>query len=323
MFRENNLLYGSDDLTFENPFSNIDFYANLMPQPHEEDILPIDFQDHYANGHTAAENQHLTSRGIFGLEHLGPVAGMTQFVAPLHGCVQCDSVISDQCSHLTRERSGVTSGHGSNALLVCDRPSCTARGPFLNQSELKRHQGKHTRPYPCKVASCTVKPFADKAGLIRHGREVHGLKADGNPAPEFRCLVPGCQRGRKGFSRQHNLDQHNRRMHRRPTDKGGLQLPLPEIEGEGAFDDMSEMGESEGPETTGSTPVALGKSAEMITRAGAAPSQQLPSRGTATSIPVLQAELDMLKAQKLDAVRQYDDSISKLEGALAILRRGS
>ena len=111
-------------------------------------------------------------------------------------------------------------------------------------------------------------------------------------------------------------------MHQRPTDEGGLQLPLPGIEGEGAFDDKSEMGESVGLETTGSTPLALGKSAEMITRASAAPSQQLPNRGTATSIPVLQAELDMLKAQKLEAVREFDDSILKLEGALAILRRG-
>ena len=116
-------------------------------------------------------------------------------------------------------------------------------------------------------------------------------------------------------------------MHRRPIAEGGLQVPLPGADGEGAFDDMSEMGESGGPETTGSTPVALGKSTEMITqshgRASAGPSQQLPNRGTATSIPVLQAELDMLKAQKSEAIREFDDSISKLEGALAILRRDS
>ena len=43
----------------------------------------------------------------------------------------------------------------------------------------RRHQGKHTRPYACKEACCNVKPFGDKAGLIRHSREVHGAQAEG------------------------------------------------------------------------------------------------------------------------------------------------
>ena len=110
-------------------------------------------------------------------------------------------------------------------------------------------------------------------------------------------------------------------MHRRPVAEGALQLPLPGTEGEGAIDHMSEVESTEG------AAAALGKNTEMISQghgcASAAPNQQLPNLGTATSIPVLQAELDSLKAQKSDAVRQFDDSILKLEGALAILRRGS
>ena len=110
-------------------------------------------------------------------------------------------------------------------------------------------------------------------------------------------------------------------MHRRPIDEGDLQLPLPLIEGQDTMDHMSEM------ESYESTPVAMGSKNEMITQghacASAGPGQQFPNRGTATSIPVLQAELDLLRAQKLDAVGQFDSSILKLEGALAILRRGS
>ena len=109
--------------------------------------------------------------------------------------------------------------------------------------------------------------------------------------------------------------------------EGGLQLPLPEREGGDAIDHMSEMENSEGAEGTESTPVALSESTEMINQgndnASTHPGQQLSNRGPSTSIPVLQAELDWLKAQKLDAVSQFDDSISKLEGALTILRRGS
>ena len=90
------------------------------------------------------------------------------------------------------------------------------------------------------------------------------------------------------------------------------------------MDHVTDMESNEGTE---SAPVALCKSNEMISQghgcASAGPSQQLPNTGLATSIPVLQAELDSLKSQKLDAVRQFDDSILKLEGALAILRRGS
>ena len=87
------------------------------------------------------------------------------------------------------------------------------------------------------------------------------------------------------------------------------------------------MSETESTQGNESTLVALGKSTEMINQgnihASADPSQRFPNRGPATSIPVLQAELDSLKAQKLNAVCQFDDSILKLEGALAILRRGS
>ena len=116
-------------------------------------------------------------------------------------------------------------------------------------------------------------------------------------------------------------------MHGRPIAEEGLQLPPPGTEREGAIDDGSEMETLEGPGGTERTPVALDGSTKMVNQghgyARADPGQQLSNRGTATSIPVLQAELDSLKAQKLEAVRGYDDSILKLEGALAILQRGS
>ena len=107
-------------------------------------------------------------------------------------------------------------------------------------------------------------------------------------------------------------------MHRRPLGEGPLQLPLPEAQEEGAIDRVSETGNSAGPERTESMAISQSHGC-----ASGGPSQQLPNRGMATSIPVLQDELDLLKSQKSDAVRQFDASILKLEGALAILRRGS
>ena len=90
---------------------------------------------------------------------------------------------------------------------------------------------------------------------------------------------------------------------------------------------MKHVGEMESSEGTESTPVALGSNTKMISQGHAcaddSPGHQFLSRGTATSIPVLQAELDLLKAQKLDAVSEFEDSILKLERALAIFRRGS
>ena len=116
-------------------------------------------------------------------------------------------------------------------------------------------------------------------------------------------------------------------MHGRPITEGALQLPLPGTDAESAIDDMSGMENSEGPEGTESTAVTLGKSNETISQshgcASADPNQHLSNLGTAKSIPVLQAELNSLQAQKSDAVRRFDRSISALEGALEILQRGS
>lgn len=98
------------------------------------------------------------------------------------------------------------------------------RGQQLPDSDAK--ETKPTRPYSCKAPVCAIKPSGDKAGLIRHGREVHGVQAEGGPVSEFFCLIAGCKRGRNSFSRRYNPDQHYRRTHGQSVDEGESENPL-------------------------------------------------------------------------------------------------
>lgn len=42
---------------------------------------------------------------------------------------------------------------------------------------------------------------------------MHGLDRKGKPAQEYRCTVATCKRHRRGFRRQWNLIEHQRRIH--------------------------------------------------------------------------------------------------------------
>ena len=186
----------------------------------------------------------------------------------------------------------------------------------------RRHQGKHTRPYACKEACCNVKPFGDKAGLIRHSREVHGAQAEGGAAPDFRCSVAGCKRGRKGFSRQWNLDQHYRRMHGRSNNEGknNKATLIGTAEAETKCLSSMELGQS-----ANGTPQAQATSDEITDnasdQANIASGQQSPHQQNSALVKVVQAELDTVRAQKLEASRRFDGKISTLEAALVVLRQ--
>ena len=77
----------------------------------------------------------------------------------------------------------------------------------------RRHMVKHTRPFQCQFQSCHVRPFGDRAGLLRHTREVHKLDSRGGPTRKYNCPEPSCTRHTKGFGRQWNMAQHFRRAH--------------------------------------------------------------------------------------------------------------
>ena len=105
---------------------------------------------------------------------------------------------------------------------------CDHTRPFRNESELnyvlfdsqysllsecRRHMAKHTRPFACTEKACTVKPFGDKAGLLRHRREVHGTQGHVRLSQAYNCPNPTCKRNRRGFARRSNMIEHCRRVH--------------------------------------------------------------------------------------------------------------
>lgn len=76
-----------------------------------------------------------------------------------------------------------------------------------------KHMDKHDRPYKCKDPECEkLAGFTYSGGLLRHQREVHKMHAQGKG---LMCPIPSCSRSTgKGFTRQENLKEHIRRLHR-------------------------------------------------------------------------------------------------------------
>ena len=72
---------------------------------------------------------------------------------------------------------------------------------------------KHDRPYKCQDPDCDkLAGFTYSGGLLRHQREVHKMHA---PGRRLMCPFPNCNRSSgKGFTRQENLKEHIRRLHK-------------------------------------------------------------------------------------------------------------
>ncbi|MCJ1383249.1 hypothetical protein MMC17_006887 [Xylographa soralifera] len=107
------------------------------------------------------------------------------------------------------------------------------------ESDLKRHMTKHTRPFQCEVHSCHVRPFGDRAGLLRHTREVHKLDGQGKATSKYICPEPSCTRHKKGFARQWNMAQHFRRAHTDGSEVSARQVKSSSPE---ASEDMNNAG---------------------------------------------------------------------------------
>ena len=156
---------------------------------------------------------------------------------------------------------------------------------------------------------------------------MHGVQAEGGPAPEFRCPVAGCKRSRKGFSRHYNLNQHYRRVHGRTVSDENSPKALLGAEGEdaeGTPNNLSEM-DLDGSTDCTSHPSKIGTETMIPGRDQSSNALNQPSSaGPITSpLQVLQAEIGSLRAEKVKAVRRFDRAISTLEAALAVLQRDS
>ncbi|KAF2452642.1 hypothetical protein BDY21DRAFT_294385 [Lineolata rhizophorae] len=108
-------------------------------------------------------------------------------------------------------------------------PPQNAQGKFLcaqcknllfdRRCEWNKHMDKHERPYHCSQKGCEkLQGFTYSGGLLRHEREVH--KMHGTNKALF-CKFPDCKRSSGvGFTRKENLQEHIRRVHRRPSQAG-------------------------------------------------------------------------------------------------------
>ncbi|KAK3333925.1 hypothetical protein B0T19DRAFT_140955 [Cercophora scortea] len=71
----------------------------------------------------------------------------------------------------------------------------------------------HLKPYRCKVEGCQNARFSSTACLLRHEREAHAMHGHGEKP--YLCSYDGCERSLpgRGFPRNWNLRDHQRRVH--------------------------------------------------------------------------------------------------------------
>ncbi|OJD16419.1 hypothetical protein AJ78_03406 [Emergomyces pasteurianus Ep9510] len=102
----------------------------------------------------------------------------------------------------------------SSGQIYCDHPDCHDQIPYFKRPcEWNKHMDKHDRPYKCTNPDCgKMLGFTYSGGLLRHQREVHKMNSKEN---KLMCPYPDCNRSSgKGFTRQENLKEHLRRLHR-------------------------------------------------------------------------------------------------------------
>ncbi|QSS59465.1 C2H2 transcription factor [Histoplasma capsulatum] len=117
--------------------------------------------------------------------------------------------------------------------IYCDHPDCHDHIPYFKRPcEWNKHMDKHDRPYKCTNPDCNkMLGFTYSGGLLRHQREVHKMNSQGK---KLLCPYPDCNRSSgKGFTRQENLKEHLRRLHRggdgrSPDDPISLEANEPE-----------------------------------------------------------------------------------------------
>ncbi|MCJ1264107.1 hypothetical protein MMC22_003978 [Lobaria immixta] len=196
----------------------------------------------------------------------------------------------------------------------CHLPQCAHRKPFRNDSEMRRHMATHTRPFACKENACASKPFGDKAGLMRHLREVHGQQVQGQAPQTFMCPEPNCKRHRRGFPREYNMLEHHRRLHEKPA-IGNTILEEP---GSGQNGDQTTIARQVYSNSISGTH-SESDDADLGTADTFDVVHQQDRSGSETALQVLQVELKGLKAQKEQALQAFDQQIVAISTALRVV----
>lgn len=108
-------------------------------------------------------------------------------------------------------RSNPPSTGSDSPNLVC--PTC--RKAVKTQSELKKHDLRHRKPFKCTVQGCLrAEGFSTTNDLDRHTRSKHPSTLDESiPTKRFRCHVQGCKSKDKTWPRLDNFRSHLKRVH--------------------------------------------------------------------------------------------------------------
>ncbi|KAK4122321.1 hypothetical protein N657DRAFT_499390 [Parathielavia appendiculata] len=119
--------------------------------------------------------------------------------------------VSSQDGARKREARGqrTSVGQPNAKTMIC--PGCNAL--VKTNSELKKHQARHNKPFKCDVSGCpkATEGFSTNNDLERHRRCVHRLRIGSESV--YRCDLDQCKDKPKDWPRQDNFRQHLRRKH--------------------------------------------------------------------------------------------------------------
>ncbi|KAK0108178.1 hypothetical protein ONS95_003001 [Cadophora gregata] len=136
---------------------------------------------------------------------VGPSQDFSSFAHGYH------EVLQQRDSRTSGTWSPPTSHSVESPGLVC--PTCHKQ--VKTQSELKKHDLRHRKPYVCGVPGCPrTQGFSTTNDLDRHTKSKHPSAIPENaPTKKYRCLVPGCKSKDKAWPRLDNFRSHLRRVH--------------------------------------------------------------------------------------------------------------
>ncbi|KAG9232581.1 hypothetical protein BJ875DRAFT_380381 [Amylocarpus encephaloides] len=91
----------------------------------------------------------------------------------------------------------------------------TCKKPVKTQSELKKHELRHTKPFKCDVQGCPrTQGFSTPNDLERHRKSKHsGVLGATTDTEYYRCNIQGCKSKDKHWPRLDNFRSHLRRVH--------------------------------------------------------------------------------------------------------------
>ncbi|KAG9996449.1 hypothetical protein KCU78_g17445, partial [Aureobasidium melanogenum] len=122
-------------------------------------------------------------------------------------------MVAEQPKHINVQVDETDSGYTS---LNYQPLLCVQCGKaFKNKAEEKKHSSTHSRPFKCRVQSCTnTKGFATSNDLERHQKDIHLIKPKHGPQSYYRCVLPTCSKREKIWSRKDNFKAHISRTHK-------------------------------------------------------------------------------------------------------------